>query len=363
MYFKMKSITLKCLLIIAIFDLCGFPALASASINVPLNSSLYGDIETLSARGLIKSDLSSTKPFTRSEAGRLLVEAIEQAEKEDISTFPAGLLERMSKDYKDEISEARTPGSAPDTFIKPVEEFSISYNFLDGPFSICNNKGIDYFDGSNTMVQFQSSGRLWNVFSFYIQPMFIYNQRYNDIDGNDDTEIRLYKGYVKFAVDDFEIVAGRDSMWWGPGYHGSLLMSNNAKPFDMVKISNPRATLLPWIFSYLGPFRYNLLLSRLDDNEHKITDKSTGDDLSKPYLYGLRLDFKPHPLVEVGLSHLVLFGGEGRNINFTDFFKIAYSNKNRDGTKLESNQEVAVDLALTIPNVGRLIPLADSIKL
>jgi hypothetical protein len=137
---------------------------------------LYGDIETLSARGLIKSDLSSTKPFTRSEAGRLLAEAIDPTEKEDISTFPVGFLERMSKDYKDEISEVRTPGSAPGTFIKPVDEFSVSYNFLDGPFSIYNNEGIDYFDGSNTMVQFQSSGRLWNVFSFYIQPMFIYNQ-------------------------------------------------------------------------------------------------------------------------------------------------------------------------------------------
>jgi hypothetical protein len=140
-------------------------------------------------------------------------------------------------------------------------------------------------------------------------------------------------------------------------------MSNNAKPFDMIKISNPRATLLPWIFSYLGPFRFNLLFSRLDDDEHKITDKATGDDLSKPYLYGLRFDFKPHPFFEIGLSHLVLFGGEGRDISFTDFLKIAYSNKNRDGTELDSNQEVAIDLALTIPNVSRLVPFADSIKL
>ncbi|NQT68955.1 MAG: hypothetical protein HQ552_05195, partial [Desulfobacteraceae bacterium] len=122
-------------------------------------------------------------------------------------------------------------------------------------------------------------------------------------------------------------------------------------------------TLLPWIFSYLGPFRFNLLFSRLDDDEHDITDMATGDDLSKPYLYGLRLDFKPHPLFEIGLSHLVLFGGEGRDISFADFFKIAYGNKNRDGAELDSNQQFAIDLALTIPNVSRLVPLADSIKL
>jgi hypothetical protein len=131
----------------------------------------------------------------------------------------------------------------------------------------------------------------------------------------------------------------------------------------MVKLSNPRAVLFPWIFSYLGPFKFNLFFSRLDDDDHKIIDASTGDDLSKPYLYGLRLDFKPHPVVELGISHLVLFGGEGRSTNPIDFFKIAYSNENRDGTDLESNQEFAIDIALTIPNVDEIVPIAKSMKL
>ncbi|MBW2545189.1 MAG: hypothetical protein JRD43_06995, partial [Deltaproteobacteria bacterium] len=336
---------------------------AHASVNILIDSSFYTNLDILISQGLIKSDLSSTRPFTRAEAGRLLAEAIEQAEKKEISPSSADLLKKMSKEYVDEISEIKVPGSAPKTYLKPVDEFSINYNFLDGPFSIVNNEGIDYYDGHNAMAQFQSRGRLWNVFSFYIQPLFLYNQRYKGIDGNDETKFRIHKGYLKFTRDNFEIEAGRDSLWWGPGYHGSLLMSNNAKPFDMIKISNPRATLLPWIFSYLGPFRFNLLFSRLDDDEHNITDEATGDDLSKPYLYGLRFDFKPHPLFEIGLFHLVLFGGEGRDISFTDFFKIAYSNKNRDGTELDSNQQFAVDLAFTIPDVSRLISLADSIKL
>ena len=347
--------------IIFIVLLCTFAV--HASVNIPIDSTFYTDLNVLISQGLINSDLSSTKPFTRSEAGRLLAEAIDQTEKEKISSSSAVLLEKMSKEYKDEISETRVPGSKSGTFIKPVEEFSINYNFLDGPYSIFNNEGIDYYDGHNAMAQFQSRGRLWNVFSFYIQPMVLYNQRLKNIDGNDDTEVRLHKGYVKFSVDNLEIEVGRDSIWWGPGYHGALLLSNNARPFNMIKISNPRATLLPWIFSYLGPFRYNLLFSRLDDDEHKITDTTTGDDLSKPYLYGLRFDFKPHPLVEVGFSHLVLFGGEGRDISFADFSRIAYGNKNRDGTKLDSNQQFAIDLALTIPDVSRLIPVADSIKL
>ena len=359
----MKNTNYQLLIASIIFVVLFYPSAIHASVNIPVDSPFYEDVDTLIAQGMIKSNLSSTKPFTSAEAGRLLAEAIEESEKKEVSTSSASLLERMSKEYKDEISETRVPGSAIETYLKPVEEFSVSYNFLDGPYSTFNNEGIDYYDGHNAMIRFQSTGRVWNVFSFYIEPMLLYNQSLENVDGNDDAQVRLHKGYLKLTADNLEIAVGRDSLWWGPGYHGSLLVSNNAKPFDMIKISNPRATLLPWIFSYLGPFRFNLVLSQLNDDEHSITDTTTGDDLTKPYLYGLRFDFKPHPLVEVGQSHLVLFGGEGRDISFTDFFKIAYSNKNRDGTELDSNQQFAIDLALTIPNVSRLVPLADSIKL
>ncbi|MBW2559007.1 MAG: capsule assembly Wzi family protein [Deltaproteobacteria bacterium] len=351
------------LLIISVTVVLFYVTTAYASVNIPVNSSFYGDVNTLISKGLIESNLSSTKPFTRAEAGRLVAEAIEESEEKEVPTSAANLLDRMSKEYKDEISEARAPGSAPRTFLKPVDEFSVSYNFMDGPYSTFNNEGIDYYDGHNAMIQFQSMGRLWNVFSYYIEPMILYNQQVGNVDGNDETEVRLHKGYIKFTTGDFEIAVGRDSLWWGPGYHGSLLISNNARPFDMIKLSNERAVLLPWIFSYLGPFRFNLIFSRLDDDDHNITDAATGDDLSKPYLHGLRLNFKPHPLLEVGLSHLVMFGGEGRSTSFKDFFKIAYSNQNRDGTTLESNQELAIDLALSIPNVDKFIPLASSIKL
>ena len=45
-------------------------------------------------------------------------------------------------------------------------------------------------------------------------------------------------------------------MWWGQGAHGDLLLTNNAYPLDLVKFSNPEPTLLPWLFRYLGPFKY-----------------------------------------------------------------------------------------------------------
>jgi len=307
---------------------------------------------------LIKSDLSSTKPFTRAEAGRLLAEAIYYSEMEDIPVACSELLDRMAEEYEEEISEVTIRGGAPSTFLKPLDEFSITYNFFDGPFSIFNNEGIDYFDGSNTMLQFQSRARLWRVFSFYIQPVAIYNQNLKGIEENNETEFRLHKGYVKFTVDNFEIEWGKDSLWWGPGYHGALLMSNNARPFDMIKISNPRATILPSIFRYLGPFRYNLFCAELDKeaaSEHPPDSK----------LLGMRFDFKPHPLFELGTSYLIHCNGERPGVgglSDSDYLDMVFSKENIDVDKRGNNKEVAIDFALTIPDISRIVPVVDSIK-
>ena len=349
--------SLRILLVVVSIFFCSHESYAS--VNIPLNSPFYQNIDILIAHGLIQSELSSTKPFTRSEAGRLLAEAIDNAETEDISPFASEILDRMVKIYREEISEARIPGSAPHTYLKPLDEFSITYNRLDGPFSIFNNEGIEYFDGNNAVIEFQSSARLWRVFSFFIQPMVIYNENYGGIEGNDETDFRLHKAYLKFTVDNFEIQVGRDSLWWGPGYHGALLLSNNARPFDMIKISNPRAALLPWVFRYLGPFRYNVFFAILDEelaSEHPPNSE----------LFGLRFDFKPHPLLELGTSYLVQFDGDRPGIdsvNCSDYFDILFSEVSRGGDERDSNKEIALDITLTIPNISETVPVADSIEL
>ena len=342
-----------------LFSISWYSTISYASTNIPLDSPFYRNIDSLIACGLIKSDLSSTKPFTRAEAGRLLAEAIYNSEMEGIPVACSGLLDRMAEEYEEEISEATIRGGAPGTFLKPLDEFSITYNFLDGPFSKFNNEGIDYFDGSNAMIQFQSRARLWRVFSFYIQPVAIYNQNLKGIEENNETEFRLHKGYVKFTVDNFEIEWGKDSLWWGPGYHGALLMSNNARPFDMIKISNPRATLLPSIFRYLGPFRYSLFFSELDK-------EATSKHPPNSKLLGLRFDFKPHPLLELGISYLTHCNGNRPGIgglNNSDYLYMIFSNECRDFDKRDSNKEFAVDGALTIPNISEIVPVVDSIKL
>lgn len=333
-------------------------AYAFSSTNVWIGNELDADMESWAAEGLIESRLSSIKPIARSEAGRQLVTALDKC---DSMATPSATCKNIQQHYTKlfaaEIKEAKNPNNVAGSFIKPVENVSFSYNYLSGPFSIFNNEGIDYGEGNNAIIQFQSQARLWRALSFFVQPALIFNNHAYGYADDSDTNLRLHRGYAKLNIFNFEIQAGRDSLWWGPGYHGALLMSNNAHPFDMIKLSNPEPVLLPWIFSYLGPAQFNLIFSQLHDER-------IGTERANPFLYGLRLGIKPHPYLELGASHVNIFGGPNRrDLSAVDIIKILYSNTNRDYTKTDSNAEVAVDIALTMPHVKKYIFLAEGFKL
>lgn len=340
---------------------------ALSSVNVPLDSWVYDALARLEGYGLIDSALSGTKPYSRLEAARLAAEAQrkweERQPKKKSSDFAGkelipSLLGRLKKEFKVELVELGVvEGSRAPTYLKPVDEVILKYVFqTDNPvirpqnanppqhtiYPIYNNDGVVYQKYHNFTAEFQGEGRLWNHFSFYYRPIV------KAFEG-ESVQVDLEKGYIKAEGARIELEVGRDSLRWGPGYHGALLMTNNARPFDLIKLSNPQPFLLP----LLGPFKFNLFLSRLDYGEPSVP---------KPLLYGLRFNIKPHPIFEFGISHIVIFEGEGRkDLSFSDYVSILYSNRNLSG-KLESNQQVAIDLVLRWPNFDKILPLARSLK-
>jgi hypothetical protein len=344
-------------------------AYAVSSVNVPLDSWVYPALDKLESYGLIDTALSGTKPYSRLEAARLVKEAMKKweeflargkasnyAEKELIPS----LLERLKNKFRPELIEwGVVEGTPTPSFLKPVDEIILKSQYqTDNPvvrpqigpppthtiYPIYNNDGIIYEKHYNGSVEVTGEGRLWNHLSFYYQPIFTM------FDGQ-GAQVRLEKGYVKLEGFNIEVEAGRDSLWWGPGSHGALLMTNDARPFDVVKLSNPQPVLLPFI----GPFKATVFVSQLDYGQPYI---------EKPTLYGLRLNFKPLPILEFGISQIAVFDGEGRkDLSFGDYFNILYSNSNQENTKLDSNQQVAIDFSLRWPNFHEVLPLARSLKI
>jgi hypothetical protein len=324
----------------------------------------YEGLDKLDGFGLLRSLMKGTRPFTRIEVARLVKEALQTQEHypERTSPFVEFLLERFKKEFGDELSIlGGGQYTAPHTFIKPVNNMRVRYVYVDGqprefvgfegvgpgidategtPL-IQNNEGVVYGENHNFSLQFSSVLKFKDVFSGYFEPILLARQNEADLDGLDSYEVKLFKGYAKFSAWNFEIEGGRDSLWWGQGRHGNLLLTNHASPLDLIKFSNPTPSLLPWIFRWLGPVKAAVFFSRLESNR----------TVPRTKLAGGRFNMKPLPFFEVGFSGTILFEGEGRpNLSVSDWLEVlAFGNPKDSNGNDKTDGRFELDLRIRIP--------------
>jgi hypothetical protein len=125
-------------------------------------------------------------------------------------------------------------------------------------------------------------------------------------------------------------------------------MSNNAAPFTMIKLTNPQPMELPWIFKGLGPFRAQWFLTELGNDRVLPNTKLTG----------MRVNIKPHPLLELGASRVIMFGGRGApHVDPFDYGKMFFA----VSEQATNNQIAGFDASLLVPLGDN--PLLRSVKL
>lgn len=317
------------------------PCIGAVSTNIPLMHWSYDAIETLADAGLVQSGLLSTKPFSRLEMARLLVEARENVDPNtgDESLY-IQLLERLEREFSYERAKLSGSGEHPGSFLKPVEDPYVRYVFSDKTPDYENQQGDRFSRGSNARAGLATRGQISDRVAFYLHPEYE--------DPASQSQVELIEGYGKVAVGPIAVELGKDSMWWGPGHHGSMLMSTNAEPLTMLKIANDQAIVLPGLLRFLGPMRAVYFLTELESNR-TIPDAK---------LTGLRVDFKVTPNFEVGLNRTIMFGGQGNApIGAWDYLQIFWP-KNVQG---QENQLAGFDWAWRLP-LPDYIP-ARSIKL
>jgi hypothetical protein len=293
------------------------------SSNVPPDDHVYDILQRLEAEGLIKSSILTTKPLSRQEILRLVLEA--EGNADESSPFLQGLIQSLKERFQHDREEKR--------FIKPLSDPYTEYTYADSEYAdrlAYNNDGYDYKKGSNLRMGFTSEAGLGRA-SMHLDPEL----RNND----DDTELQLNRAYGIFSLAGIDLEIGKDSQWWGPGHHGSILLSNNAEPFILVKLSNAEPVILPSILRYLGLFKFTFFTTRLGDERV----------ISEPYLWGMRINLKLNPYIEIGLQRTALLGGEGRSSDLTTWLKsFAGRGENETGSGA-GDQRAGVDLKVTIP--------------
>jgi hypothetical protein len=210
--------------------------------------------------------------------------------------------------------------------VAPLDAHQYSLNY--------NNFGINYEKGQNAQLVFESEARIGKRLLLNLRPILLYH---DPDSGSDDSTLDLLQGTAVLGLGPMELSVGRQSLWWGQGRHGSLVLTNNAEALDMIRLTNPNPVLLPWIFKYLGPFRVDTFLTQLEESRY----------VPEPYFGGLRFEFKPFPWLSLGGCRTLMFGGDSRpSVGFSDFAQI-FSGENQKSDD-NNNSIAALDARLKI---------------
>jgi hypothetical protein len=322
-----------------------FPSTAVAVVSdtIPLDSWVYSSLDKLAGLGLVDSVLQGARPYSRLEAARQVREALGKSQGVAAPAAIQELLARLERFLSDEMGDSQAIGGS---YLKP-RELCLVYLYKDGSNSVFagdgieasqfalnyNNYGIEYREHHNVQLILQAEAKLGRYFLLSVRPLAEFQG------GGKAASLHLLHAKAALGLGPFEVSVGRQSLWWGQGRHGSLVLTNNAKPLDMVRLTNPSPILLPWVFKYLGPFRFDVFWSELENDRV----------VPEPYFAGLRLDFKPLPWFEIGASRAIIFGGEGLPSIGLDEFITILGGKNLEGGEDTSNSVAALDGRLRLP--------------
>ncbi|MBI5417881.1 hypothetical protein HZA55_08060 [Candidatus Poribacteria bacterium] len=281
-----------------------------ASEKIPLDNWIYKALLKLEACGILcESELFAQKPYSRQNIASVLSKISKnKSNDEEIKN----IIIKLKIEFKNELEKIQENPSISSEFSDIiVRELRFEYsNTAKSPYINRDFSNLHYiseypaknnfvnsknFKGNNffvkTRINLSASDKIWLMYEPIINR--------NDQDKKIKSENHEYT--IGLSFENFELIFGRESISWAEGLHGSLLLSDNAPPREMIQIRNDSPYNLPWVFNKLGPMKFYGFFSKLDD------ERLVKDTLHS----GLKMSFLPSDRFEFGFAKVVLSGGDG----------------------------------------------------
>jgi membrane-associated phospholipid phosphatase len=329
---------------------------------VPMDSWVYQALNRLTGLGLINSGFVGLRPWTRRECVRQLREVEEKLSGAENSEAQE-LVDALQHEFR---PESEVTGDDPGTFrlesiysrIEYISGMPLTdgYNFGQTQF---NDFGRPFSGGWNTINGFSvyATGGPWVGYfraeeqtAASIPPLPLAARQaiqiFADIE-QDGPHLPLEPGTIKPSVRQFEfleayaglalpnwqVTFGKQSLLWGPGDGGSLTLSNNAQPINMLRISRTTPLKLPSILGWLGPMRTEFFLGQLAGFEFIFSPSGLNGQFGRalahqPFIHGQKLSFKPTRNFEFGFFRTTILGGEGYSFTWHTFLRSLTSTGN-----------------------------------
>jgi hypothetical protein len=284
------------------------------------------------------------RPWTRRECQRLLDEVPENAAAQDIAART--LVNALESEFSDreQLDSQAVSAKLESVYLRTTgirgKPLTDDLNFGG---TVVNDFGRPYQAGFNAVAGTAAHGEVGPL-AFYVRleyqhapwaPPLPDAARAAVRDGIDPLlplppalpipqvdRLHLLDSYLAWSFVHWQLSFGKQSLWWGPGQNGAMLISDNVDPINMVRLTRVEPFVLPWIFRYLGPMRAEVFIGRLDGHHFvkAISPTVTGDyvqELSnQPYVTGQKLSLKPTPNLEIGVSRTGVFGGPDFPVTF-----------------------------------------------
>ncbi len=323
--------------------------LLAQSVYVPLNHWSYQFIERLEAKGLLTGIFGATRPYSREEMAGYLLHIHEEVEgRELLDSVELRQLDFLRLEFQEEFQQlGGANGHTTITRIQKLkDETFVGRAFPD--FAYKNYRNLIHIQKDD--------------FRVFIDPVFYHQFLYANPDSLNRTErvferthgftlwgqlgthvgfffdfrdtkewgTRTYPerfdislpglgfvngygshiwhdetvAYMIFKLPYFQVMLGKDSNFWGPGFNGALSLSNNATSYDQIKLQSKFWRLK---FTYVWGFLRTFPVIR---NQNRETIPKS--------IVAHRLDIDVAKWLDVGLYETVVFGNRR--------FELAYAN-------------------------------------
>ena len=348
---------------------------------VELDSWVYPVMERLAAMGYINTAFSAMKPWTRMECARLVQEAGDAIRGSEPNAYVRIAYAQLTVEFAPEIARR---GGAPNiaalienvyTQVTGISGTPLTDGYHFGQ-TIFDNFGRPYQSGFNNVTG-MSTYALGGPFALYVRGEYqhapsapveplVVRQTVAAIDqlpvqpGTPIPEVstaHLLDAYVAMNLDNWQLSAGQESLWWGPGEGTAIMLSDNAPPIRMVRLDRVTPFKLPWLFSHLGPMRVNAFIGQLQGHHFVFqtpnysTFSGTWDAFlnPQPYIHAEKLSLKLTPNLDIGVTLMAEFGGVGVPVTFRNFFRTFSTSQNPRNNS--GNRQTGFQFTYKIPKL------------
>lgn len=364
------------------------------SAYVSLDSWVYPSFDRLIALGYVRTGFQDMRPWTRMECARLVIEAQDQINEDDLAQSAASeLYHALQIEFR---REEDLLGGGNNASIGLESVYSRSTQIAGQPLTDgyhfaqteINDYGRPYEQGFNN-VSGISGWAEDGPFAGYVRVEYQHapessalplaaRQAIAQQDFGPDVPLgvnpesfippaspvvsinqsHLLDAYIAMNLSDWQLSYGKQSLWWGPGRGGPMMFSDNADPINMFRINRVTPFRLPSFLGALGPMRLEFFLGQFS-GYHFILNPSGvvgnwGQSLHpQPIIHGERLSFKPTENLEIGLSRTTDYGGPGYPLTVHSFLRSVFSTSNAlaGSPNKPGDRRSGLDLSYRIPGL------------